>query len=84
MRYHSKFHPRSTAIAIFEQTARTYSRTYYFTISTVQQHHSPSHRYRRQRYYENPYNIKNVIQNVTHDHELEVVEKEGGKERKGN
>ena len=26
--YHSKFHARSTATAIFEETARTYSRTY--------------------------------------------------------
>jgi len=29
VRYHSKFHARSTATAIFEETARTYSRTYY-------------------------------------------------------
>ena len=29
MRYHSKFHVRSTATAIFEETARTYSRTHY-------------------------------------------------------
>ena len=29
MRYHLKFHARITATAIFEETARTYSRTYY-------------------------------------------------------
>ena len=29
VRYHSKFHARSTATAIFEKTARTYSRTYW-------------------------------------------------------
>ena len=29
VRYHSKFHARSTATAIFEETARTYSMTYY-------------------------------------------------------
>ena len=30
VRYHSKFHARSTATAIFGETARTYSKSYYF------------------------------------------------------